>query len=56
MALDAVDFYKSMTTLHDSTRWQDVYRPVLNGVEAYVKVQILDDNTVVISFKAAEEI
>ena len=55
LALGAADFYKSMTTLHDSTRWQDVYRPVVSGVEAYVKVQILEDNTVVVSFKAADE-
>lgn len=48
------DFYKSMTTLHDSSLWQDVYRPRINGVDAYVKVQIAGDTTVVISFKASE--
>ncbi len=55
LSLEAADFYKSMTTIYDNTLWQDVYRPVLDGVEAYVKVQILEDKTVVISFKAAGE-
>lgn len=53
--LESRSFYKSMTTLHDSTLWQDVYRPFIEGRPAYVKVQIVDDATVVISFKALED-
>lgn len=53
--LDGKSFYKSMTTRHDSKLWQDVYRPTVSGVPAYVKVQIVDEATVVISFKASQE-
>lgn len=52
--LDAKCFYKSMTVLHDSTLWQDVYRPEIQGMPAYVKIQIVDETTVVISFKLSE--
>ena len=55
LGLTFKDFYKSMTTLHDSRLWQDVYRPELEETPAYVKIQIVDDTTVVISFKALEE-
>ena len=55
LGLDARDFYKSMTTLHDSTLWQDVYHPSIEGTPAYVKVQIADDTTVVISFKTFKD-
>ncbi len=55
LTLEGKDFYKSMTTLHDSKLWQDVYRPHVEGVPAYVKVQIVDDATVVISFKRLED-
>ena len=51
LLLDAADFYKSMTTHHDKTLWQDVYRPMIGSVQGYVKVQIVDKSTVVISFK-----
>jgi len=55
LALDMKDFYKSMTTHHDATLWQDVYRPLIEKTRAYVKVQIVDDTTVVISFKCLED-
>ena len=55
LGLEVKDFYKSMTTLHDSTLWQDVYHPNIEGTRAYVKVQIADDTTVVISFKTLED-
>ena len=45
------DFYKSMTSIHDARLWHDVYRPMIAGINAYVKVQIVDATTVVISFK-----
>ena len=50
-ALTMDDFYKSMTTYEDHTRWHNVYhKRVPHGV-AYIKVQIDLDQTVVISFK-----
>ncbi|MBV6493436.1 MAG: hypothetical protein LDLANPLL_01458 [Turneriella sp.] len=50
-ALTMDDFYKSMTTYEDYTRWHDVYhKRVLHGM-AYIKVQIDSGQTVVISFK-----
>ena len=55
LKIEARDFYKSMTTLNDSTLWQDVYRPVIEDTAAYVKLQIVDARTVVISFKASED-
>jgi len=55
LVLGAKDFYKSMTTCHDSTLWQDVYRPRVKGTPAYVKIQLVDDATVVISFKRLED-
>jgi len=44
-----------MTTYRDATLWQDVYRPIIGIKPAYVKIQIVDDTTVVISFKALED-
>lgn len=55
LGLQAKDFYKSMTTLHDVKLWQDVYYPKIEGTPAYVKIQIVDDTTVVISFKTLED-
>ncbi|MBP7583795.1 MAG: type II toxin-antitoxin system MqsR family toxin [Spirochaetes bacterium] len=49
--LDNASFYKSMTTLFDSALWQDVYHTAIGAKTAYVKLQILDEETVVISFK-----
>jgi motility quorum-sensing regulator / GCU-specific mRNA interferase toxin len=51
LAMTAADFYKSMTSYGDARLWQDVYHPNIAGLAAYVKVQIVDANTVVISFK-----
>jgi len=52
--LSAKHFYKSMTTRIDSRVWQDVYRMTVKGADAYIKVQILNDGTVIISFKKWE--
>ncbi|MDO8519258.1 MAG: type II toxin-antitoxin system MqsR family toxin [Deltaproteobacteria bacterium] len=49
--LETHDFYKSMTDYNNYTSWQDVYRPVLNGVLAFIKVSIIGEETVVIQFK-----
>lgn len=54
LELGSGDFYKSMTTLYDTTLWQDVYRTFVRSTRAYVKVQIMDGNTVIISFKRLE--
>lgn len=44
-------FYKSMTTHHDNTVWQDVYHaPCPNGKIAYIKLT-LQAGVVVIQFK-----
>lgn len=50
-AITTQEFYKSMTTYHDHRIWQDVYVHPIGGVDAYVKIQIQSDETVVISFK-----
>ncbi|MBI1318308.1 MAG: type II toxin-antitoxin system MqsR family toxin [Candidatus Hydrogenedens sp.] len=55
LQLDAKCFYKSMTAYHDVRIWQDVYRPEITGVPTYLKLQIVDETTVVISFKRLEE-
>jgi motility quorum-sensing regulator/GCU-specific mRNA interferase toxin len=55
LALEPKHFYKSMTAIHDNTLWQDVYHQPVGEMLAYVKVQILSDNTVIISFKLLEE-
>lgn len=55
LKLEAHEFYKSMTTLYDSRIWQDVYRSAVGDTGAYIKVQIFDGETVVISFKRLEE-
>ncbi len=54
LSLTNKDFYKSMTALADSHLWQDVYRPKLHGVAAYLKVQVVDELGVVISLKRLE--
>jgi motility quorum-sensing regulator/GCU-specific mRNA interferase toxin len=51
LRMNQSDFYKSMTTRFNSRIWQDVYHKDIQGKKAYIKVQILEDETVVISFK-----
>ncbi|PWC17707.1 type II toxin-antitoxin system MqsR family toxin [Brenneria corticis] len=50
ISLTTDDFYKSMTTYHDHTIWQDVYRPRINTVDLYVKIMVIDD-LLIVSFK-----
>ncbi len=46
------DFYKSMTSYDDHTTWQDVYRPVFQGIPLYLKLTIIPEhNLLVVSFK-----
>lgn len=50
MALAPADFYKSMTTHDDHTVWQDVYRPITQAGEVYLKLTVVED-VLVVSFK-----
>lgn len=50
MALTPKDFYKSMTTHADHRIWQDVYRPVTDAGEVYLKLTVVDD-VLIVSFK-----
>ena len=49
-ALTPQDFYKSMTTHTDHRIWQDVYRPVTEVGEVYLKLTVIDD-VLIVSFK-----
>ena len=49
-ALQASDFYKSMTTHADHTIWQDVYRAETANGEVYLKLTVIDD-VLIVSFK-----
>lgn len=49
-ALEARDFYKSMTTHADHRIWQDVYRPNTSAGEVYLKLTVID-NVLIVSFK-----
>ncbi len=51
LELEMRDFYKSMTSYHQSTYWQDVYRPMVGSTMAYIKLSIVDNETVVVQFK-----
>ena len=54
MELSNAQLYKSMTTIADPTVWQDVYHGNVNGIAAYIKLQIVSETTVIISFKKLE--
>jgi motility quorum-sensing regulator/GCU-specific mRNA interferase toxin len=49
-ALTTADFYKSMTTHADHTIWQDVYRPITQAEDVYLKLTVIDD-VLIVSFK-----
>jgi len=51
LSLDNSNLYKSMISKYDSSLWQDVYHVHINGKIAYMKIQIADNNTIIISFK-----
>jgi motility quorum-sensing regulator/GCU-specific mRNA interferase toxin len=51
LGLSGRQFVKSMTSKHDYRIWQDVYHADVDGRQAYVKLQIDQDDAVVISFK-----
>lgn len=50
MALTSRDFHKSMTAYADHRMWQDVYRPVTDVGEVYLKLAVISD-VLIISFK-----
>lgn len=50
LRLEPSDFYKSMTTYHDHTVWQDVYRHRAKGKMLYIKLTVIAD-VLVVSFK-----
>lgn len=50
MALSKSNFYKSMTTHHDHTVWQDVYHASASMKDVYLKLTVLDD-VLIVSFK-----
>ena len=49
-ALTLTNFHKSMTTHADHRIWQDVYRPVTEVGEVYLKLTVIDD-VLIVSFK-----
>jgi motility quorum-sensing regulator / GCU-specific mRNA interferase toxin len=49
-ALTPQDFHKSMTTHADHRIWQDVYRPMTEFGEVYLKLTVIDD-VLIVSFK-----
>lgn len=48
--LKANDLYKSMTSYHNNTIWQDVYTKTKEELELYIKLQITEE-AIIISFK-----
>lgn len=50
LALEPMDFYKSMTTYANHTIWQDVYRPHTKVGRVYLKLTVIED-VLIVSFK-----
>ncbi|MEG2139441.1 MAG: type II toxin-antitoxin system MqsR family toxin [Bilophila sp.] len=50
MLLNEKEFYKSMTSYHDSSVWQDVYQHKADVGMLYIKLTIVDD-VLIVSFK-----
>lgn len=50
MALTSADFHKSMTAHGDHRVWQDVYRPMTQAGEVYLKLTVIGD-VLIVSFK-----
>lgn len=50
LQLTMADFYKSMTTYHDSASWQDVYLPRAAQGKIYLKLTV-QDGVLIVSFK-----
>ena len=52
--LEGTHFYKTMVATKKAGFMQDVYRITYETVAVYLKVQIVDGNAIIISFKADE--
>jgi motility quorum-sensing regulator/GCU-specific mRNA interferase toxin len=50
LALTPKDFYKAMTSHADHRVWQDVFRPMTQAGEVYLKLTVVDD-ALIVSFK-----
>jgi len=50
------DFFKSMTSHNNHLLWHDVYKKERNNYKLYIKIQISNSNTLVISFKGDENL
>lgn len=52
LLLERDNFYKSMTSEHNYTIWQDVYHKNISSLQiAYIKLQIVKEKTVIVQFK-----
>jgi len=49
--LKNTDLYKSMTVNNNNKLWQDVYHKEIFGEIAYIKLQIIDNDSIIIQFK-----
>lgn len=50
LSLTPKNFYKSMTSHHDSKVWQDVYHSSFGNIQLYIKLQVVE-NAIIIAFK-----
>lgn len=55
LSLSPKDLYKSMTTYERHSLWQDVYKKTWQNSKLYIKLQMVDEETIIISFKLDEE-
>lgn len=51
VGLEVKNLFKSMTTIGNHKEWQDVYHKRIQDKIAYIKIQIVNTETVIISFK-----
>lgn len=51
LELEMNNFYKSMTAHNNHKIWQDVYHKPIKSKIAYIKLQIINEKTVIIQFK-----
>ena len=56
LALDSRNFYKTMPSKKKAGTFQDVYKRHHYSIPIYLKLQMLDDKTVIISFTRDESI
>ncbi len=54
-SLAPADLHKSMTCHYNHKLWQDVYKKLWNEQKLYIKLQVVDEETIIISFKQDEE-